>query len=150
ENNASECFFIDGPGGTGKTFLYNTILAKVRSHVEIALPVGKIFVFGGDFCQILPVIPHATRADIVSASLSKSSIWKYLKVMKLTSNMRLRQSHNFQDDNHILKQKEFAEFLLKIGDGKYPTNPSIENMITIPSDIVITKGNLTDLIDFVY
>ena len=172
ENNASECFFIDGPGGTGKTFLYNTILAKVRSHGEIALPVassgiaallidggrtahsrlkipiilnetstcnisqgskeahlismtklfiwdeapmvhkfafeavdrtfrditqvdkpfgGKIFVFGGDFCQILPVIPHATRADIVSASLSKSSIWKYLKVMRLTSNMRLRQ-----------------------------------------------------------
>ena len=231
ENNASECFFIDGPGGTGKTFLYNTILAKVRSHGEIALPLassgiaallidggrtahsrlkipiklnetstcnisrgskeahlismtklfiwdeapmvhkfafeavdrtfrditqvdkpfgGKIFVFGGDFRQILPVIPHATRADIVSASLSKSSIWKYLKVMKLTSNMRLCQSHNFQDDNHILKQKEFAEFLLKIGDGKYPTNPSTENMITLPSDIVITKGNLTDLIDFVY
>src|SRR5947207_78366 len=70
--------------------------------------------------------------------------------MKLKSNMRLHQSHNFQDDNHILKQKEFAEFLLKIGDGKYPTSPSTENMITFPSDIVITKGNLTDLIDFVY
>src|SRR5205823_1936733 len=41
ENNASECFFIDGPGGTGKTFLYNTILAKVRSHGEIALPVAS-------------------------------------------------------------------------------------------------------------
>src|SRR5207244_9110799 len=81
--------------------------------------------------------------------LNKTSKSKYLKVMKLESNMRLCQPHNFHDDN-ILKQKEFAEFLLKIGDGKYPTNPSTENMITLPSDIVITKGNLTYLIDFVY
>jgi hypothetical protein len=41
EHNSSECFFIDGPGGTGKTFLYNTLLAKVRSHNEIALPVAS-------------------------------------------------------------------------------------------------------------
>ena len=29
-------FFIDGPGGTGKTFLYNIILmAKVRSQSKL-------------------------------------------------------------------------------------------------------------------
>ena len=229
EHNSSECFFVDGPGGTGKTFLYNTILAKVRLCGEIALPVassgiaallidggrtahsrfkipiklnetstcnisrrskeacliniakvfiwdeapmmhkfafeavdrtlrditqidkpfgGKIFIFGGDFRQILPVIPHATRADIVSASLSKSYIWRHLKIMKLTINMRLCQSHNSQDDNS--KQKEFAEFLLKIGNGEYSTNSNTENMITLSADMTITKGNLTDLADFVY
>ncbi|CAB4418715.1 unnamed protein product [Rhizophagus irregularis] len=229
EQNSSEYFFVDGPGGTGKTFLYNTISAKVRSHGEIALPVassgiaallinggrtahsrfkipiklnetstcnisrgskeaclinatklfiwdeapmmhkfafeavdrtfqdimqtdkpfgGKIFIFGGDFRQILPVIPHAPRANIVSASLSKSYIWKYLKTMRLTINMRLCQSHNLQDDS--TKQKEFAEFLLKIGDGKHPTNLDTEDMITLPVDMIIPKGNLTDLIDFVY
>ena len=37
----SGCFFIDGPGGTGKTFLYNTILAKIRSLGEIALVVAS-------------------------------------------------------------------------------------------------------------
>ncbi|PKK61479.1 hypothetical protein RhiirC2_635616, partial [Rhizophagus irregularis] len=41
EQNSSEYLFVDGPGGTGKTFLYNTILAKVRSHGEIALPVAS-------------------------------------------------------------------------------------------------------------
>ena len=34
-------FFIDGPGGTGKTFLYNTMLAKVRSQGQIALAMAS-------------------------------------------------------------------------------------------------------------
>jgi len=32
ENRQSRCFFIDGPGGTGKTYLYNTLLAIARSR----------------------------------------------------------------------------------------------------------------------
>src|SRR5437764_972105 len=34
-----DAFFIDGPGGTGKTFLYNTLLATIRSSSEIAVAV---------------------------------------------------------------------------------------------------------------
>ncbi|XP_057778295.1 uncharacterized protein LOC130998777 [Salvia miltiorrhiza] len=34
-------FFIDGPGGTGKTFLYKAILATVRSTGDIALAVAS-------------------------------------------------------------------------------------------------------------
>ena len=34
-------FFVDGPGGTGKTFLYNTLLATVRSRGDIALAVAS-------------------------------------------------------------------------------------------------------------
>jgi len=30
-------FFVDGPGGTGKTFLYNAMLARVRSNGNIAI-----------------------------------------------------------------------------------------------------------------
>ncbi|KAG2650986.1 hypothetical protein PVAP13_1NG418776 [Panicum virgatum] len=33
----SQVFFIDGPGGTGKTFLYKAVLAKVRSEGMIAI-----------------------------------------------------------------------------------------------------------------
>jgi hypothetical protein len=29
-------FLNDGPGGTGKTFLYNTVLASVRAKKDIA------------------------------------------------------------------------------------------------------------------
>jgi hypothetical protein len=34
-------FFIDGPGGTGKTFLYNNLLAAVRKEGDIALAVAS-------------------------------------------------------------------------------------------------------------
>lgn len=34
-------FFVDGPGGSGKTFLYNTILARIRSQRKIAIAVAS-------------------------------------------------------------------------------------------------------------
>ena len=48
----SGLYFIDGPGGTGKTFVENLILAKVRSSGVIALSVASsgiaaIFLDGG-------------------------------------------------------------------------------------------------------
>ena len=36
-----KAFFIIGPGGTGKTFLYSLLLALVRSAGHIALPVAS-------------------------------------------------------------------------------------------------------------
>ncbi|RZB70450.1 ATP-dependent DNA helicase pif1 [Glycine soja] len=36
---------------------------------------GKVIVFGGDFQQILPVVPRGSRSDIVHASLNASYIW---------------------------------------------------------------------------
>ena len=38
-----------------------------------------------------------------------------------------------------LKQKEFADFFLKIGNGTYTINPGIEDIITLPSNTAITK-----------
>lgn len=35
------CFFLDGPGGTGKTYLYNTLLSTIRAEQNIALPVAS-------------------------------------------------------------------------------------------------------------
>ena len=34
-------FFIDGPGGTGKTFVYNTLLSYVRSKGDITFAVAS-------------------------------------------------------------------------------------------------------------
>lgn len=33
-------FFLDAPGGTGKTFLINSLLAKIRSEKDINLTVA--------------------------------------------------------------------------------------------------------------
>ncbi len=39
--NRLRCFFVNGPGGIRKTFLYNTLLANVRSNSDIALAVAS-------------------------------------------------------------------------------------------------------------
>lgn len=40
-NNEGKLFFLDAPGGTGKTFLANLILAQVRQSRKIALAVAS-------------------------------------------------------------------------------------------------------------
>ena len=43
-NSPKQCtkvFFIDRPGGTDKTFLYNTLLAQVRSQSQISLGLAS-------------------------------------------------------------------------------------------------------------
>ena len=41
ENDKGVTFYIDAPGGTGKTFLINLLLAKVRQKKNIALAVAS-------------------------------------------------------------------------------------------------------------
>ncbi|XP_057425900.1 uncharacterized protein LOC130719291 [Lotus japonicus] len=67
---------------------------------------GKVVVLGGDFIQILPVIPKGGRQDIVSATVNSSDLWKYCKVLKLTKNMRLRTTGSPELATEI---KEFAD-----------------------------------------
>ncbi|XP_074352479.1 uncharacterized protein LOC141691608 [Apium graveolens] len=52
-------------------------------------PFGGItMLLGGDFRQILPVVPKGSRSDIVGASTS-SPLWCQCKLFKLVRNMRL-------------------------------------------------------------
>src|SRR6266542_3127211 len=67
--------------------------------------------------------------------------------MKLTINMRLSQTYNLQENK---KQKEFAQFLLDIGDGNYSTVPSTEDSINLPLNLIMTERDLPALINFVY
>lgn len=41
EHNSGKGFFLDAPGGTGKTFLINLLLSKVRSLKKIAIAVAS-------------------------------------------------------------------------------------------------------------
>ena len=218
-------FFVDGTGGTGKTFVYNTLLATVRSRREIALAIassgiaalllnggrtvhsrmkvplstnansacsitkqsvlarliqrasllvwdeapmshkhvdecmdqtlrdlcscdlpfgGKDIVFGGYFRLILPVIRRGTRGDVVSACLNSSSLWRYVNVLNLTINMRLRKLSS-QDS---LEVSEFSNFLLRVGEG---TELEDENhMIHIDDKFVVPGNDISDLVSSVY
>ncbi|XP_013657903.1 ATP-dependent DNA helicase pif1-like [Brassica napus] len=187
-------FFVHGAGGTGKTFLYQTIISRLRSRKQIVLPVassgiaalllpngrtahsrfniplkldedklcnikpgtmlaeliektdliiwdeapmthkhafealdktlkdimsiktphakdqtfgGKTVLLGGDFRQILPVVPQGSRADTVLASISHSYLWNFCHKFSLKTNIRVNQ-----------EEKEFSDWLLKVGEGR--------------------------------
>ncbi|GFV81298.1 ATP-dependent DNA helicase [Trichonephila clavipes] len=40
-SNSSQCYFLDSPGGTGKTFLVNLLLAKIRCERSIAVTIAS-------------------------------------------------------------------------------------------------------------
>ncbi|XP_042474831.1 ATP-dependent DNA helicase PIF1-like [Macadamia integrifolia] len=198
----SGIFFIDGPEGTGKTFLYHALLAKIRSTNEIALAIatsgvavaimpgertahsrfkilinindssvcnflkqsamaklirrakliiwdeapmakrqaievvdrtlqdimdnvepfgGKVFVFEGDFRQLLPVVPRATRTEMIDARLVR--LWPKMVKLQLKTNMRARNDPSF------------SEFLLRVGNGEEPTE--LEDLIRILDELLI-------------
>ncbi|XP_057747007.1 uncharacterized protein LOC130966238 [Arachis stenosperma] len=67
---------------------------------------GKVVVLGGDFRQILPVIPMGSRQDIVQACISSSYLWDFCAVLKLSKNMRLTAGGMVEVDDDI---KAFAD-----------------------------------------
>ncbi|XP_074340699.1 uncharacterized protein LOC141678314 [Apium graveolens] len=219
--NKGGLFFVYGSGGCGKTYLWMTLISKLRSKGDIVLPVassgiattlmpggrtahsrfkipivlddfslcnighdsdiaelikqtkliiwdeapmqhryafecldrslkditksvdparaqmpfeGITMVFGGDFRQILHVIAHGERGDIVSACITRSRLWLICKVFLLTKNMRLDKGNN---EAELEKLRIFAKWVLDIGDGKVlpPVDESkkfLEDDIEVP------------------
>ncbi|KAL3650105.1 hypothetical protein CASFOL_006508 [Castilleja foliolosa] len=105
---------------------------------------GKTVVFGGDFRQILPVVPKGTRQNIVNATINSSYLWKHCTVLRLTKNMRLQ---SLDDIEKRAKLKEFSEWIASIGDGRVGTeNEKGSASIEIPEDslssILVTRLQL--------
>ncbi|KAI3741126.1 hypothetical protein L1987_58793 [Smallanthus sonchifolius] len=117
-----------------------------NSHLPFG---GKVIVFGGDFRQILPVIPNGSRQDIINASLSSSYIWVKCKVLQLSKNMRLSVGNESSD---VQQTKLFAKWLLDLGEGSIGGSNDGEAIIDIPDDLLITNSldPVASLIDFVY
>jgi ATP-dependent DNA helicase PIF1 len=97
---------------------------------------GKVIVFGGDFRQILPVIPRGNRSDIVHASINASYIWDHCQVLTLTKNMRLKQGSDSEENQEVAL---FSEWLLKLGEGKLSEPNDGYAEIPIPPEMLITE-----------
>ncbi|XP_066351522.1 ATP-dependent DNA helicase PIF1-like [Miscanthus floridulus] len=117
-NKKSQVFFVNGPGGTGKTFL------SLQDIMNCELPFGgKVMVFGGDFRQVLPVVTRGTRAQVTDATFQRSYLWDSMRKILLTRNMRAQSDPWFSD------------YLRRIGNG---TEETIANdYVHLPEDIVI-------------
>ncbi|XP_074304074.1 uncharacterized protein LOC141638631 [Silene latifolia] len=212
--NERGSFFLDGPGGTGKTFLYKTLLANLRVKGIIAITVassgiaaanlpggrtcnsrfkipldieenqssqiskqsslaeliracrliiwdeapmakrqaiehfentmrdvcssnllfgGKIVVFGGDFRQVLPIIPKSTLREAINSSFVMSPLWPKLEKIHLTVNMR------------AMRDPAFGNFVLGVGNGSHPYENGED--IKLPRSIVISGTEEHELIE---
>lgn len=219
EHRRGKIFFLNGAGGTGKTFVYNTIAHKIRSEYWIVLCVassgiaallliggrtahsvfkipidgltdesscnipvesqraalirmtrliiwdealmqhrnchealdkscrdifrnelpfgGLTVVFGGDFQQILPVVPKGTQEDIIDASLRRSTIWNHVEVLQLKKNMRL--------EGMDAEEADFARWLLDVGHGR---NNMVDGTVELPDGMVCRDCDT--LVDAIY
>ena len=65
---------------------------------------GKLIVLGGDFRQILPVVKRGFRNTFIEETIKNSFLWLLFNISNLKINIRTQN-------------KEFASFLLDIGEG---------------------------------
>jgi len=93
-------FFVDGPGGYGKTFLFNTILAKVRSQKNIALAVASsgiaaLLLDGGRTAHSRFKIPlKLTETSLLNIS-QQSDLAELIKATKLIIWDEAPMAHRF-------------------------------------------------------
>jgi hypothetical protein len=81
-------FFIDGPGGTGKTYLFNSLLQKVRQHGEIALAVASsgtaaLLLDGGRTAHSMFKIPLDIHELSTCSFTPRSAAGRLIKMAKL-------------------------------------------------------------------
>lgn len=115
----------------------------LRDFTGINKPMGnKLLLLTGDFRQILPVVPRSTPADELNACLKSSYLWKFVKTIKLTTNMRvyLKKDSTAQ---------QFSQQLLNIGDGKHPID-AVTKEISFPPNFCKLTSSLSHLITSVY
>ena len=109
--------------------LMKTVDASLE-HVPFG---GKVIVIGGDFRQTLPVVPRASRSQILDVTLTHSRLWAQhfaANVYQLSENMRIVKAAAAGADTDELR--EFAAWLLRLGDGTEP-HDALET-ITLPTD----------------
>ena len=66
---------------------------------------GKTILMGGDFRQVLPVVPRVPPAVIIGTCLKRSPLWPLFEQHRLTRNMRTLHGED-----------EFAAWLLQLGN----------------------------------
>lgn len=103
---------------------------------------GAMILLSGDFRQTLPVVPRSTPADELNACLKSSNLWKHVKVLHLSKNMRVMLQNDQSGDI-------FSKQLIDIGNGKFPIDV-LTGCITFPNSFCQLTQSKAELIQKVF
>ena len=97
---------------------------------------GKVMLLGGDFRQVLPVVPHATETVVIDTCLKRSILWQYFQQIKLMQNMRTNNG-----------EQEFSKWLLELGNGTLiaDLDPPMSDIIEIPDLCIVRESIVYEL-----
>ncbi|XP_059291197.1 uncharacterized protein LOC132044706 [Lycium ferocissimum] len=110
-----------------KRQMIETVDRSFRDIMDVKKPFGgKVIVFGGNFRQVLSIVPKATRAETINASLVKSYLWPQMEKIQLRRNMRVRTD------------PAVSNFLLRIGNGE---ERSIKDDLILLLDQMVVNSN---------
>ncbi|XP_062232422.1 uncharacterized protein LOC133929645 [Phragmites australis] len=104
-NFKSQVFFVNGPGGTGKTYLYKALLAKVRSMGLIAIATAT----SGIAASIMPGGRTAHSRFKIPIKLSDNNMCNFTK-QSGTAEL-LRRSHLIIWDEVAMTKRQAVETL---------------------------------------
>ena len=106
----------------------NCVDRSLRDILKDDRPFGGIpVVFNGDPKQILPVVHHGNRSQIVKACIHSSSLWHETQQIKLTTNMQVD-----------MDEVAFSDYLLTLGNGTAQVHNEVgEDMIQIPKEYLV-------------
>ncbi|RCN30987.1 hypothetical protein ANCCAN_23239 [Ancylostoma caninum] len=92
------------------------LLHDVAAQENSALPFGGvIMVFGGNWCQFLPVVPGGSRLEIINERLKSSPLWQSMTIHILDQNMRLLPG----EEKHAAWLRAVGEGLNFMSDGTH-------------------------------
>ena len=98
---------------------------------------GKVVVLGGDFRQILLVIPKGTQQEVVHATINSSYLWDYCEVHTLNTNMRLLSGSS---GSNVEEMKAFGDWILGIGDGSVGESNDVHILLDVSQDLLIPSN----------
>jgi ATP-dependent DNA helicase PIF1 len=137
----------------------NHTLQHVMGAIDLALKDmffgGKVVVMGGDFRQILPMVPRGTRGQIVDASFKRSAVlWHCVKVRQLHENMcvqRLLAQGGTNVAADAQEQQAWVDYLQCIGEGTEQVFHEVgEEVVLILEDMCCQGDTIDSLVDEVY
>lgn len=100
--------------------------------------MGNDKIFGGDFRQILPVVPHGSPTSIKDTCLKRCPMWHHFSQLQLTQNVRTN-----------INEQEFCRWLLHLSNGTLTSslNDVPVDAIDVPDDSVCNGSLISEIFD---